>query len=107
MKLLSSSGKQDAADCGFQIQRYHADNGVFAVKAFMEDCVYKDQKLQYSAFNTHHQNRAAERYIKTITNMARAMLIHCPLLWPKQNKLEHWSIANGSCCFGVEKLTDG
>ena len=85
--------EQDAADCGFDIKRYHADNGVFAAKAFMEDCDNKNQKLQYSASNTHHQNGVAERYIGTITRMARAMLIHCALLWPKQNKLEHWPMA--------------
>ncbi|GFH50753.1 hypothetical protein CTEN210_07229 [Chaetoceros tenuissimus] len=85
--------ERDAADCGFEIQRYHADNGVFAAKAFMEDCINKDQKLQYSASNTHHQNGVVERYIGTITRMARAMLIHVALLWPKQNKLEHWPMA--------------
>ena len=47
--------EQDAADCGFKIQRYNADNGVFAAKTFMEDCENKEQKLQYSASNTHHQ----------------------------------------------------
>ena len=52
-----------------------------------------EQKLQYSASNTHHQNGVAERYIGTIIRMARAMLIHSALLWPKQSKLEHWPMA--------------
>ena len=36
----------------------------------------------------------ADRYIGTITCMVRAMLIHCALLWPKQqSKFEHWPMA--------------
>ena len=85
--------ERDAADCWFNIGTYHADNGVFAAKAFVDDCTVKEQKLQYSASNTHHQNGVAERYIGKITRMARAMLIHCALLWPKQSKLEHWLMA--------------
>ena len=62
--------ERDARAVGVNIQRYHADNGIFASTEFKADCELKGQKLTMSASNSHHQNGVAERYIGTISRMS-------------------------------------
>ena len=85
--------ERDAREVGVTIQRYHADNGIFASAEFKADCELKEQKLTFSASNSHHQNGVAERYIGTISRMARAMLIHQALLWPRRHNVNLWPMA--------------
>ena len=85
--------ERDARAAGVTIQRYHADNGIFASAEFKADCELKEQRLTFSAANSHHQNGVAERYIGTISRMARAMLIHQALLWPRRHNLNLWPMA--------------
>ena len=85
--------ERDARAVGVNIQRYHADNGIFASAEFKADCELKEQKLTFSASNSHHQNGVAERYIGTISRMARAMLIHQALLWPRRHNVNLWPMA--------------
>ena len=85
--------ERDARDVGVTIKRYHADNGIFASAEFKADCELKEQRLTFSASNSHHQNGVAERYIGTISRMARAMLIHQALLWPRRHNVNLWPMA--------------
>ena len=85
--------ERDAREVGVKITRYHADNGIFASSEFKADCELKEQKLTFSASNSHHQNGVAERYIGTISRMARAMLIHQALLWPRRHNVNLWPMA--------------
>ena len=85
--------ERDAREVGVHIKRYHADNGIFASSEFRDDCKLKDQKLTFSASNSHHQNGVAERYIGTISRMARSMLIHSALLWPRRHNINLWPMA--------------
>jgi Integrase core domain. len=78
---------------GVRIKQYHADNGTFASNEFRADCDAKSQQLTFSASNAHHQNGVAERYIGTITRLARAMLLHSALLWPQEHSLDLWPMA--------------
>jgi hypothetical protein len=52
-----------ALDSGVSVQTYHADNGIFATKAFRAHCDYKGQELEFSGVGAHHQNGVAERVI--------------------------------------------
>jgi hypothetical protein len=45
---------------GFSIKTYHADNGVFALNAFKEECALLDQRYSFSGVGAHHQNGIAE-----------------------------------------------
>jgi hypothetical protein len=54
---------------GISIKAYHADNGVFALNAFKEDCVSLDQRYSFSGVGAHHQNGIAERNIKNSRTM--------------------------------------
>jgi hypothetical protein len=37
--------------------------------------------MHFCGNNAHHQNGVAERAIKTISNMARAMILHASMHW--------------------------
>jgi hypothetical protein len=41
-----------------------------------------DQTIDFCGVGAHHQNGVAERDIFTVTEMARAMLLHAVLHWP-------------------------
>ena len=41
---------------GVYIHHYHADNGRFADKGFIDNCQLNNQCLTYSGVNTHFQN---------------------------------------------------
>ena len=78
---------------GVTIKHYHADNGIFSASSFQEDCKLKSQELTFSATNLHHQNGVAERYIQTITRLARAQMLHVALHWPKEHFFVLWPMA--------------
>jgi hypothetical protein len=80
-------------DSGVSVQNYHADNGIFATKAFRSHCDYKGQELEFSGVGAQHQNGVAERAIQTVSSLALTMLLHMSLHWPKQADLELWPFA--------------
>jgi hypothetical protein len=82
-----------ALDSGVSVQTYHADNGFFATKEFKAHCDYKGQELEFSGVGAHHKNGVAERAIKTVSYLARTMLLHMSLHWPEQADLELWPFA--------------
>jgi len=59
------------------------DNCVFSSAEFCSPCSDVGQSLYFSGVGAHHQNGVAEREIQTITNMARANLLHATLHWPE------------------------
>ena len=42
-----------------QLGGYHADNGLFADKGFVDACNINNQTLKFCAVGTHHQNGIA------------------------------------------------
>ena len=77
----------------FCIKKYHGDNGIFVSDEFRRDCLLKDQLLDLSGVGAHHQNGSAERTIRTITSLARAMMIHSALHWNNSHDLSLWPMA--------------
>jgi hypothetical protein len=61
---------------GISIKKYHADNGVFALNVFKEDCALLDQRYLFSGVRAHHQNGIAGQNIKTVAQWARANMLH-------------------------------
>ena len=45
----------------------------------MDELLKKQKKIRFSGSGASHQNRSAERAIKTVVTMARTMLIHAAL----------------------------
>jgi transposase InsO family protein len=80
---LESHARQD----GVTIKGYHADNGVFASKAFKDDCDCLHQSYTFSGVGVHHQNGVTERNIKTVAQGARANMLHFAHHWPARAKV--------------------
>ncbi len=79
-----------AFDDGIQIKSIHSDNGVFASNAFRDDCNVKSQKLTFSGVGAHHQNGVVERNIKTVSQWARANMLHAAFHWPTHANIKLW-----------------
>jgi hypothetical protein len=73
------------------VKHYHADNGAFPHKGFLDEVSSKDQKITFCAVSMHHQNGIIENKNKMLTLSARTLLLHgihmCPqmidtMFWP-------------------------
>jgi len=82
-----------AAACGVQVLHYHADNGVFDSQAWRNHCSDNNQGLTFAAVGAHHQNGRAERRIRELQELARAMLIHASKRWPTAINAHLWPYA--------------
>jgi len=63
-------------DHGVKVQHYHADNGIFASRAFRDEVSRCGQGLSFCGVGAHHQNGVAERRIQDLADSARASLAH-------------------------------
>ena len=79
-----------AEQYGVRILHYHADNGRFADKAFVDDVHAAQQTITFCGVSAHHQNGIAERRIRDITESARTMLLHAAHRWPKAISANLW-----------------
>ena len=78
---------------GVRVQAYHADNGIFKVKKWVEECQQRKQDLTFAGVNAHHQNGIAERRIRELQEMTQAMLIHATKRWPGVVTIHLWPYA--------------
>ena len=81
------------AKMGATMKRYHADNGIFASKGFVEHVEASNQHIDYCGVGTHFQNGIAENGIKISTDNARTMLLHAMYRWPEVIKANLWPFA--------------
>jgi hypothetical protein len=65
---------------GVQVLHYHADNGIFSSRDFMNQVIKCGQLISFCAVNAHHQNGRAERDLQ---DAARTMLLHANQRWPE------------------------
>lgn len=85
--------EQLAASHGVTIQSYLADNGTFKAHSFEHDIHDSNQMIKYCGVNAHHQNGIAERNIRTVSNRARAMLLHAAIHWKDAVSSSLWPMA--------------
>ena len=78
---------------GVRVQAYHADNGIFKAKKWVEECRPRKQDLTFAGVNAHHQNDIAERRIRELQETTRAMLIHATKRWPGVVTIHLWPYA--------------
>ena len=52
---------------GVIIKHYHADNGRFSEKGWMEHVRQRGQTITFCSTNAHHQNRVAEKRIQDLS----------------------------------------
>ena len=73
--------EQHALDHGVIVQSYLTDSGAFKANTFVQHIRNHEQRLRFCGTNAHHQNGVAERAIRTISDMARAMILHASCHW--------------------------
>jgi hypothetical protein len=79
-----------AQEEGFRIKGYHSDNGIFASPEFKNHCAQHNQKYSFGGVGAKHQNRVAERNIKTVALWARANMLHLATHWPQHANSTYW-----------------
>ena len=79
-----------AVNRGVAVQAYHADNGIFKAKKWIEECQRQKQNFSFAGVNAHHQNSIAERRIRELQETTRAMLIHASKRWPGVVTIHLW-----------------
>jgi hypothetical protein len=85
--------EQHCREAGVMIKRYHSDNGTFRSEAYRAELRDRHQTITFSGTGAHHQNGVAERAIRTVTYMARAMLVHLSNHWPDEYDPDLWPFA--------------
>ena len=84
--------ERDAHALGFKIRSYLTDNGVFAAQKFLSDLHQRDQSIHFSGVGAKHQNGIAENHIRTISGLARSMMIHSALRWQDAHDISLWPL---------------
>jgi hypothetical protein len=79
-------------DNGVVVQDNLTDSGAFKANSFAH-INENHQKLSFCGTNAHHQNGVAERSIQTISNMARAMILHASIHWKDGCDSSLWPMA--------------
>ena len=64
------------------VKAYHADNGIFAEKAFRDEVDNSNQIITYCDVGAHHQNWLVECHIGVLTHGSRCILLHAQRRWP-------------------------
>jgi hypothetical protein len=76
-----------------KIKNIRADNGVYTARLFQELCLKNQQTLTFCAVGAHWQNGIAERFIGSITQRARTILLHAMACWPGVITEDMWPFA--------------
>jgi GAG-pre-integrase domain len=85
--------EHEMASMGVVALHYHTDNGVFTTAEFQYELAKLNQGLSLSGVGVHHQNAVAERAIGTVVSLARTMMLHSKMRWPKEVSTKLWPMA--------------
>ena len=66
---------------GVVIESYLTDSGTFKAAAFVQHIRDHSQRIRYCGANAHHKNGVAERAVQSVSNIARALLLHASAHW--------------------------
>jgi hypothetical protein len=92
--LRSKSEFEEYAACfGINIKNIRADNGVYMAKIIQETCKKKQQNLSFCAVGAHWQIGIAERFIGSIVQHSRTLLLHAMAKWPTMIPEDMWPFA--------------
>jgi Integrase core domain. len=90
--------EQMALGHGVLVTDYLTDNGIFNKTKFVEHLRVHNQRIQYCGVNAHHKNGVAERAIRTVSEIARALLLHAAAHWPAGVDGSLWPMAVDYAC---------
>ena len=82
-----------AASYGVGILHYHADNGRFADKLFLQSVEDQQQTITFCGVNAHFQNGIAEKRIQDIQDLAQTAMLHASSNWPTAFSSHLWPYA--------------
>jgi hypothetical protein len=82
-----------AARFGINIKNIRADNGIYTANIIKESCKKKQQNLSFCAVGVHWQNGIAERFIGSIVQRERTLLLHAMARWPDVITEDMWPFA--------------
>ena len=88
-----SSFERMVRDLGVSVSQYHADNGIYNSKAYVQDLIDNQQDIRYSGVGAKWQNGVAEGTIRTVVSKARILMIHAALHWPEEEDETLWPLA--------------
>ena len=91
--LAVNAFKKVLAQAQCFVKHYHADNGTFAHKGFLDEVNQKEQKITFCAVGVHHQNGIIENKNKMLTLSARTLLLHGIRMWPQMIDTMFWPFA--------------
>jgi hypothetical protein len=80
-------------DNGVVVQDYLTDSGTFKAHKFVSHIHETQQMIHFFGTNAHHQNGVAERAIQTLSNIARAMILHASMHWKDGMYVSLWHMA--------------
>ena len=78
----------EAADIGFKLKHFLANNVIYTSTEFRADLTSKKQTIKFFGVGAYHQNVIVERSIKYIYYLACSHLIHSTLRWPSHHDLQ-------------------
>jgi hypothetical protein len=85
--------EQLALSHGVLIEEYLTDNGVFSKTQFLDHIRHHNQQIHFCGVNAHHKNAVAERAIRTVSELARSLLLHASVHWPNGVEGSLWPMA--------------
>ena len=91
--LAKSAYERFLAANGVTARSFHADNGRYADKGFVDDCIAHNQTITFCGVGAHHQNGIAERKTKSLTLGSRTLLLHAERLLPEYMSTMLWPFA--------------
>ena len=76
-----------------KIGQWHADNGRYADKEFLDQVDRCEQKITFCGVGAHHQNGISEAAVMKHTLRARTLLLHARRYWPAAISTMLWPYA--------------
>ena len=75
------------------IKAFGGDNCVYKADELRAELRNNDQHITYCGVGAHHQNGVAERYIRTMVEKTRTVLLNAHAIWPSFIEMELWTFA--------------
>ena len=87
---LKRSMECECMQYNVKLKAFRGDNGVYKAAGFRAELSKNYQRVTYCGSGAYHQNGIAKRYIRTMVEKARTVLLNAHTRWPKSIDIELW-----------------